>query len=155
VPEKLAGQSNTNQADLRPSCVVEGDFGKQLGSGRPTRRPGGHCREANYGRNLRAQRGPASALKLDRAENRQWTEVADLFTAVRWITPDAYPPMTRDRSPYPLVAWSGALIPWLVRDVGLAMLVVIALLGGQPCVRNLTAPACYSGWRWLVQPGQL
>ncbi|MCT0202407.1 amino acid ABC transporter substrate-binding protein [Synechococcus sp. CS-603] len=74
VAEKLAeAKANTNQADLRRFLGVEGDFGKQLGL------PADFVVQAvtavgNYGEIFERNVGRASALKLDRAENRQWTD---------------------------------------------------------------------------------
>jgi len=74
VAEKLAeAKANTNQADLRRFLGVEGDFGKQLGLP-PDFVVKAVSAVGNYGEIFERNVGSSSPLKLDRAENRQWTD---------------------------------------------------------------------------------
>lgn len=74
VAAKVAeAEANTNQADLRRFLGVEGDFGKQLGLPADFV-PKTIAAVGNYGEMFERNVGTGSPLKLERAENRLWTE---------------------------------------------------------------------------------
>jgi general L-amino acid transport system substrate-binding protein len=74
VAAKVAeAKANTNQADLRRFLGVEGDFGKQLGLPADFV-PKTIAAVGNYGEIFERNVGSGSPLKLERAENRLWTQ---------------------------------------------------------------------------------
>ncbi|MCX5930950.1 MAG: amino acid ABC transporter substrate-binding protein [Cyanobacteria bacterium] len=74
VAAKVAeAKANTNQADLRRFLGVEGDFGKQLGLPADFV-PKTIASVGNYGEIFERNVGSGSALKLERAQNRLWTQ---------------------------------------------------------------------------------